>query len=158
QRRLYVINLKSKKLLHHTLVAHGENSGEKYVSSFSNEYGSGKNSLGFYTTAETYMGKHGYSLKLDGREAKYNGNVRRRVIALHGSNYATWNYLRENGVLGKSEGCPSVPRSKSRDIIDSVKNGSCFFVYYNDNEYLKQSKFLNAEKALNRFKERKILK
>jgi hypothetical protein len=48
KKRLYVIDLKNKKLLFNTYVAHGRNTGGEYAKSFSNKEGSYQTSLGFY--------------------------------------------------------------------------------------------------------------
>lgn len=68
QKRLYVLDMKNKKLLYTSVVSHGRNSGENYATSFSNKNGSYKSSLGFYLTENTYQGRNGYSLVLNGLE------------------------------------------------------------------------------------------
>ena len=85
EKRLYVFDMKEKKMLFSSVVAHGKNSGGVYATSFSNEYGSYKSSLGFYLTASTYQGKNGYSLILDGLEKGINDRARERAIVVHGS-------------------------------------------------------------------------
>jgi hypothetical protein len=72
QERFFVIDLQNKRVLYKSLVAHGKNSGENIANSYSNDSESLKSSLGFFLTAETYSGKHGYSLKLDGLEPGIN--------------------------------------------------------------------------------------
>ena len=68
EKRLFVFDMEQKKMLYSSVVSHGKNSGENYATSFSNEVGSYKSSLGFYLTGNTYQGRNGYSLLLDGLE------------------------------------------------------------------------------------------
>lgn len=142
QKRLYVIDLENQKLLFHTYVSHGRNTGELMASSFSNVNSSNKSSLGFYKTLGTYMGKHGLSLKLKGLEKGFNDNAYDRAIVLHGADYVCEDFVRRTGRLGRSQGCPAVPNDISYKIIEAVKGGSCLFVYYPDQDYLKKSTYL----------------
>ena len=93
-------------------------------------------SLGFYKTAETYKGKHGYSLKLDGLEHGINHRARRRYIVMHGAKYVS------AANVGRSWGCPAVPMKLTKPIIDLIKKGSCLFIYADDKDYLKKSKYI----------------
>ena len=68
EKRFYILDLLQKKLLLSTYVAHGRGSGDNYAVAFSNRPGSYQSSLGFFRTGDTYMGKNGYSLFLDGLE------------------------------------------------------------------------------------------
>jgi hypothetical protein len=143
QERFFVIDLQNKRVLYKSLVAHGKNSGENIANSYSNDSESLKSSLGFFLTAETYSGKHGYSLKLDGLEAGINDNARQRAIVIHGADYVSASYAKQNGRLGRSWGCPALPIDSSKEIIDQISEGSCLFIYGTDKEYLKASKILN---------------
>jgi len=130
KKRLWVIDLKSNIILFQSLVAHGRNSGNEYATKFSNKPESNKSSLGFYSTGETYYGKNGYSLRLDGLQKGINNNVRERAIVIHGADYVSENFIKQNGSLGRSLGCPSLPMKTSKIIIDAIKNKSCLFVYH----------------------------
>ncbi len=130
QKRLFILNVATGKLLLSSLVAHGKNSGLEYATSFSNANESNKSSLGFYTTGNTYMGEHGYSLKLNGCERGINDAAYQRAIVLHGANYVSNDIIKAQGFLGRSFGCPAVPESASKKIIDYIKNGSCLFIYH----------------------------
>jgi hypothetical protein len=143
--RFFVIDLDSKRVLYHTLVAHGKNTGNKFAKYFSNIPKTQKSSLGFYITAETYFGKHGYSLRLDGIDSSYNDNARGRQIIIHGAHYVSSAWAEKYGRIGRSWGCPALPEQDAKEIIDTIKNGCCLFVYYDDKEYLKSSEYLNVD-------------
>lgn len=142
KKRFWVIDLKTKTVIYHTYVAHGENSGGKYAIDFSNTEGSHQSSLGFYRTEETYIGKNGLSLRLKGLENGFNTNARDRYVVLHGATYATEEYIQENGILGNSEGCPAIPMGLHILIINLTKEGTCLFIYFPDARYLESSTFI----------------
>ena len=139
EKRLYVLDMKNKKLLYTSVVSHGKNSGGNYATSFSNKNGSYKSSLGFYLTENTYQGKNGYSLVLDGLEEGINDNAKRRAIVMHGAAYSNPSTIRCSGRLGRSLGCPAVPQALSRPIIDAIKGGSVLYIYAKKPEYFAQS-------------------
>ncbi len=147
QKRLYVINLKEKKILFHSLVAHGKNSGENKAEYFSNLEGSLMSSLGFFVTAETYFGDHDYSLKLDGTESFFNSNARKRAIVIHSADYVSDTFIAKEGRLGRSHGCPALPNDISKPIIDLIAGGSCLFIYSQNLQYLNRSTLLNTDIA-----------
>ena len=144
KKRLYVIDLKRNKVLYHSLVAHGRNSGLEYATDFSNETDSHKSSLGFYVTMNTYSGEHGYALKLKGCEKGFNSNAFSRAIVMHGSEYVNEDFVKSNGFLGRSWGCPALPEKVNKKIIDVIKNGSCLFVYHSSQKYLSTSPILKG--------------
>ena len=133
--RLWVIDLHQGKVLYHCLVSHGRNSGELMAESFSNIPGSNASSPGFYVTGETYIGKHGLSLTLDGLETGINDKARARAIVIHGADYVSDDFIRTHGRLGRSQGCPAVPVELSNEIIKTIKGGSCLFIYAPIPEY-----------------------
>jgi len=144
QKRLYVIDMNSGKLLFNTLVAHGRNSGLEYARDFSNREASYKTSLGFFITRNTYNGGNGYSLKLQGCEKGINDKALERAIVMHGAAYANESYAKQKGYLGRSYGCPAVPEKINKEIIDAIKNGSCMFLYHPTKKYSTASKILNS--------------
>jgi hypothetical protein len=139
KKRLYVLDVKNYKVLYNTLVAHGRNSGKLWAQSFSNRPSSYKSSLGFYITRQTYDGNNGYSLKLEGLEKGFNNNAGRRAIVLHGAGYVCDSYVSEQGYIGRSEGCPAVPQEYARNIINTIKDGTCLFIYHPSKLYTQRS-------------------
>jgi len=152
-KRFFVINLVEKKVLYSTLVAHGKGSGAQFAEIFSNKPGSLKSSIGFFITDDSYYGKHGYSLKLQGVEPGVNDKAMQRAIVIHGASYVSESFIKRYGRLGRSWGCPALPEDITREVIDKIKGGSCLFVYSEDQDYLKKSTFLNRESATRYFLE-----
>lgn len=130
EKRLFILDIKNYRLLFNTLVSHGRNSGREYASSFSNQPSSFMSSPGFYITRETYEGKNGYSLKLDGVEKGINDNAYERGIVVHGAGYVSQALADAQGYIGRSQGCPAVPVEMSQPVINRIKNGSCLFIYH----------------------------
>lgn len=143
QKRFWVIDLKQNKLLFHSLLAHGQGTGEEMATKFSNIEGSHQTSLGFFITGATYQGSNGYSLYLHGKDKNYNDNALQRAIVIHGAPYVSNEFIRANKRLGRSWGCPAVPLELAKPIIDCIKDGSCFFAYYPEKKYLTTSIWLS---------------
>ena len=144
RKRMYVIDLVKKALLFNTYVAHGRNTGEEYAEKFSNESGTFKSSLGFYITKNMATGaKVGLSLVLQGMESGFNDKALQREIIIHGANYATESFIQKNGRLGRSLGCPSLPPDLIRPVAETIKEGTCLFIYYHDDNYIRKSAVLN---------------
>lgn len=145
KKRMYVLDLDAAKVLFHTYVSHGRNSGGSYATSFSNSNESHKTCLGFMRTAETYIGENGYSMRLDGMEKGFNHNARHRAIVMHGSDYVHAARAANGTMMGRSYGCPAVPVAEVKKIINQIKGGSCFFNYYPDKMYTASSRILNSD-------------
>lgn len=144
KKRLYVIDLKNKKLLFNTYVAHGRNTGNEFAKSFSNVVGSLKSSLGFYITENQMVGSHtGFALMIKGVEKGFNDNAAKREIIIHSADYATESFIKKNGRLGRSLGCPVLPPEMNKPIIETIKNGTCLFIYNPSDAYLAKSSLLN---------------
>ncbi|SDX37870.1 L,D-transpeptidase catalytic domain [Hydrobacter penzbergensis] len=142
KKRLFVIDLESEELLFNTYVAHGRNSGKDIATKFSNKPNSFKSSLGFYVTGDTYTGKHGYSMRLNGEESGINDRAEGRGIVMHSAAYANENSIEERGFIGRSLGCPAIPKNVHRQIIETICHGSCLFMYSPDAYYLSHSKLI----------------
>jgi hypothetical protein len=143
KKRLYVIDLDKKQLLFQSLVSHGSGTGALWAKFFSNRIKSHKSSPGFYITGETYTGSNGYSLRLDGVEGGINDNARNRAIVMHGADYANASTIGSLGFLGRSQGCPALPLALHKPVINTIKNGTCLFIYTPDKSYLQRSEFLS---------------
>ncbi|NHN26441.1 murein L,D-transpeptidase catalytic domain family protein [Flavobacterium jejuense] len=141
--RMWVINMDTKEVVFRSLVAHGKNSGELFANDFSNKSESYQSSLGFYTTGETYVGKHGLSLRLDGLEYGINDNARERAVVIHGADYVSEEFVKSNGRLGRSLGCPAVPNELSKELIELIKDKSCLFIYHPSRNYITKSKLVS---------------
>jgi hypothetical protein len=144
KKRLFVIDLDNYRVLFNTYVAHGVNSGRAFANQFSNTPSSYKSSLGFYQTLGTYIGQHGYSLKLNGLEKGINDNANSRAIVIHAAGYVDESLIRAQGYIGRSWGCPALPEKLHKPIIDKIKDGSCLFIYSTDVSYLKSSGIING--------------
>jgi len=143
EKRLYVVDLKNYQVLYNTYVAHGRNSGTVMANSFSNSPSSYKSSPGFYKTLSTYSGKHGYSLKLDGLEKGINDNAYERAIVVHGADYVNPAYIPRQGYIGRSQGCPAVSPREATPIINTIKDGTCLFIYSPSTSYQQHSQLLS---------------
>lgn len=122
--RMFIVSMKSGKVvkLH---VAHGSGSDPRnsgVATRFSNAFNSKASSLGYYRTAETYSGKHGLSLRLDGVSAG-NSNARGRAIVIHGANYV----YDSNTKAGRSSGCLAVSMNAHSRVVNLLKGGSIIY-------------------------------
>ncbi len=148
RKRLWVVNLQQGRVLFHTLVAHGRGTGDVEPVAFSNLGGSYQSSLGFYRTApSTYQGKHGLSLKLFGLDPGFNTNAANRAVVVHGADYVCEDFIKKNGRLGRSQGCPALPVAETKAIIQAIKGNSIMYLH-GPPAAKYQSKWLNMDTAL----------
>jgi hypothetical protein len=127
-KRLWVFDMATREMLYEELVAHGQATGENFARLFSNEAESHRSSVGLFVTGEPYVGKNGYSLRLDGIEKGFNDNARERAIVIHGA--------------------PYVSDAVARPLIDRIKGGGLVFAYYPDREWLQTSRYVGGCGAL----------
>jgi len=142
ERRLWVLDLNTNKILFNTWVSHGKNSGQVNATSFSNQPGSLKSSIGVFETEQTYMGGKGLSLRLNGLEKGVNDNALRRDIVIHGAWYVQPSLIHQYAHVGRSWGCPALSPKLVGPIINTIKNNTLVVVYYPDQKWLKSSSFL----------------
>jgi len=145
--RLAVVDLRASAVLMETRVAHGRNSGDDQAVAFSNVSGSNESSVGLYRTGETYTGKHGRSLTLDGLEPGWNDHARARAIVVHAADYATEAFVLRWGRLGRSLGCPALDPAVSDTVIDKIRGGTLVFAYHADAAWLATSRWLACSGA-----------
>jgi len=147
EKRLWIFDINKGQLLLQDLVAHGRRSGDVSATSFSNQIGSHQSSIGLFRGHESYSGKHGYSLRLDGLEPGINDKARDRAIVIHGADYVDASWIDRQGRIGRSLGCPAVRREIATEVVDSLKDGQLVFSYYPDEEWLNSSSFLHCGKS-----------
>jgi hypothetical protein len=145
--RLWVFDLAGRRLLFEELVAHGQGSGENRPTRFSNAGGSHASSLGLFVTGDTYLGRNGYSMRMDGLEPGVNDRARDRAIVLHGAPYVDAVFGQQQGRIGRSWGCPAVREAVARQMIDVLKGGQFVFAYYPDSGWLTRSALLRCSAA-----------
>ena len=145
QKRLWVFDLKEKKLLFHTYVSHGIKSGALHTQYFSNRYNSKASSIGVYQTQKAYYGRDGLSLRLDGLDRSFNDNASNRAVVMHSGWYVEEDFIKKYGRPGRSWGCPALPLKNSNNIINTIKDKSLMVIYYPSDPWFSHSKFLNCE-------------
>lgn len=146
QRRLWVVDLSSHRILFHELVSHGRNSGlGNYATAFSDRQNSLQSSLGVYVTGpQPYSGHFGYALRLQGLEPGFNNHAAARAIVMHGANYVTDEYVQQHGQAGHSWGCLALNPAVVKPVIDTIKGGTVIVAYYPDHKWLQQSAYLHV--------------
>ena len=142
EKRLWVFDLRTRAVLYEELVAHGQGTGDNFARAFSNTPDTHQSSLGLFVTGETYTGRNGYSLRLDGLDRGFNDRARDRAIVMHGAPYVSPEFAKATGRLGRSWGCPAVSDAVARPLIDLVKGGNLVFAYYPDQNWLQSSAYL----------------
>lgn len=143
--RLWIFDLENRSLILEELVAHGRNSGDNVASKFSNEEGSHQSSIGLFRASESYIGRHGYSLRMDGLEPGINDRARERAIVIHGADYVNNQWIERHGRIGRSHGCPAVNQEVADQVVDNLKDGQFVFSYYPDDHWLASSPYLNCQ-------------
>lgn len=147
ERRLWVFDLAHLRVLFEELTAHGKNSGDNQAFRFSNAPDSLMTSLGAFLTGDTYIGKHGLSLRLQGLEKGINDNSMKREIVIHAAAYISDAIARKKGRIGRSWGCPAVRPEISRRLIEAVEGGTLVLAYYPDASWLRNSKLIGLDSS-----------
>lgn len=139
-KRLAFMNLETGKILFHTRVAHGKNSGVVYASKLSNIVDSFQSSAGLFEVTESFNGKKGPSLRLKGLNPPLNGNAEIRGIIIHAAKYvslysivANW---KEKFRLGRSDGCFVLSDSDFQKLIINLVRPAYLYAYHDDEKLL----------------------
>jgi len=143
KKRFYILDMQKHQLVWNTFVSHGKNSGVDMAEKFSKQINSEESSLGFYVTENTYTGKHGLSLRINGLEEGFNSNAEARGVVVHGAPYVNAGRV-NSGYMGRSQGCPALPVNEYAKVINIIKDGSVLFVYHPSADYLQSSPILNS--------------
>jgi hypothetical protein len=143
EKRLWVFNMRTHKLVQHVLVAHGKASGTLYARYFSNRINSDATSIGVYQTGKAFVGNDGLSMRLHGLEAGFNSNAYQRDIVLHGAAYVSAAFVKRYHRLGRSWGCPAVSLTKIKSLVKTLQNGALFMIYYPQKAWLQRSAYLH---------------
>jgi hypothetical protein len=142
--RLWVFDFHTGALLFRELVAHGKGTGDNLAEHFSDDMNSHQSSLGLFVTKDTYVGRNGYSLRLNGLEPGFNSHAMERAVVMHGAPYVNAEFATKQGRLGRSWGCPALREAVAHQVIDTVRGGGVIFSYYPDQKWLTTSRFLNC--------------
>ena len=116
-----------------------------FATEFSNVVGSHQSSIGLFRTQESYFGRHGYSLRLDGLEPGVNDKARERAIVIHAADYVDPEWVSRQGRIGRSQGCPAVRPEIAQEVVDQLKGGQFMFSYFPDQQWLENSAYLNCQ-------------
>ncbi|HSP59224.1 MAG TPA: murein L,D-transpeptidase catalytic domain family protein [Halomonas sp.] len=144
--RLWVFDLQRRRLLFEERVSHGQGSGNAMAETFSNIPESHQSSIGLFRTMNSYQGRNGYSLRLEGLEPGVNDQAYQRAIVIHGADYVSEAFIEQTGRLGRSHGCPAVRQEVAAPLIDSIKEDQYLFTYYPDPEWLASSDFFSCDR------------
>jgi len=132
-KRMWIINLNSDKVVIKALVANGKNSGLYKGTRFSNAHGTLESSLGVYLTGTTYYGNDGLSMHVHGLQPGLNSNAYSRTIEFHGATYVSPRFAKIYGRVGRSWGCFAMDKAIVPKVTSMIKNGSVVFAYADNN-------------------------
>jgi hypothetical protein len=114
--RLYLLDMKNKKVILNCRVTHARASGLLYATKFSNVSGSEKSCTGAFISKYSRPGRYGYSMVISGLDEGKNHNVESRVIIFHPTT-VPW-----------SKGCFATTKENNKIIIDHIKDGRLIYV------------------------------
>ncbi len=128
--RLVVLDLDARTIVTRTWVAHGQGSGGLMAERFSNRHDSHQTSLGLYRVGQRITSrKHGAALLLEGLDRGVNDQARAREVIIHGADYVSAEFVAQHGRLGRSWGCPAVPREQMAIMIASLADGGLLYIH-----------------------------
>jgi L,D-transpeptidase catalytic domain/Rv2525c-like, glycoside hydrolase-like domain len=147
QPRLFLFDVRDRRVQSY-LCAHGMGSegptDDGFASVFSNRPGSNCTSLGVYLCAETYHGKHGFSMRLDGLQPT-NSNARARAIVVHGANYVSPEFITLTGRIGRSDGCLAVENRFVTEVVSALTGGSLVLAWSSNAARLEAARSVESD-------------
>lgn len=122
--RFYLVDMTTGKVtaLHTSHGKGSDSNNDGYAERFSNTSGSEMSSLGYFRVAETYSGKHGLSIRLDGLSST-NSRARARAVVVHSASYVS----EEKKKAGRSWGCFVLDPKYHASVVAKIKNGSLLY-------------------------------
>lgn len=121
EKRLFVYDMQKQCVVLSSRVAHAFWSGLLYPSKFSNAEGSKLSCTGtFLTDKDTYMGRFGCALRVDGITPRVNTAARKRAVVFHEDPTGFYNY---------SMACFMTSRAVNIRLISLIKGRSLVVVY-----------------------------
>lgn len=127
--RLHLLDLGNGRIVSSLLVAHGRGSdpaNSGWVENLSNRPGSNASCQGSFLAGETYSGMHGRSRRLHGLDPD-NSQAESRGIVIHAAPYVDATMARNNGRIGRSEGCFAVSRNDIAELLDRLGRGRLLY-------------------------------
>ena len=112
--RLFVLNMKTNKVVISSTVSHSFKSGMFYVNKYSNQKGSNMTCGGNFVTQGTKYGRFGYSMIIKGLDKGVNDNSKSRAIIFHSNKKMKTKW---------SNGCFATSENINKEIINLTKNG-----------------------------------
>ena len=113
-KRLFLYDVKNRKEIIRSRVAHAFNSGLLYADDFSNKNESRKSSYGAFLTGASYSGQYGHAMRVKGLDKGINDQAMKRAIVFHSV---------EKLPVMWSWGCFVTPPDINRQLIDLTKEG-----------------------------------
>ncbi|HKT85582.1 MAG TPA: murein L,D-transpeptidase catalytic domain family protein [Novosphingobium sp.] len=129
--RLRIVDIANGRVLTNHLVAHGRGSdpgNTGWVQLFSNLPGSNASSRGTFLTGSTYYGNHGRSGRLRGLDPE-NSNAESRAIVIHAADYVSPLMARDQGRVGRSQGCFAVTDHDIDEVLARLGEGRLLFAW-----------------------------
>jgi hypothetical protein len=68
---------------------------------------------------------------------------------MHSADYVNEDFVKQNGRLGRSLGCPAIPEANHKEVINTLMEKTCLFIYYPNAGYEKKTKLLSDLTAMN---------
>lgn len=129
EKRFFIVDAANGKILFSAPTAHGKGSGRgRFAEKFSDEPGKYASTLGLFRIGESYQGKHGLSIRLQGLEKK-NSNAEKRAVVIHKAWYCETDFIKQYQRCGNSWGCPALSEADFESALKWLKPGTFLYAY-----------------------------